>query len=199
MSGSSRTVPIGRRVSAVRPAKVARNTILAQMSRAMSALTWWSTPAWSSACESAATRSDWPPSSSPSCSRASVPVCRIRPGASIVEAIWATPPMTCGAPSTRESTSTLSTPFCSVSTPVAGPTSGRAASAARSVSYSLTAKITSSTGPIAAGSSVASAGQSVRSPRALAIRRPCARIAARWAPRAMKATSWPLAASRPPT
>ena len=63
-----------------------------------------------------------------------VPVWRITPGAAIMAAMWATPPITCWRPSTRERTSTLSTPFCRVTTPVARPTSGFAACAALSVS-----------------------------------------------------------------
>ena len=56
----------------------------------------------------------------------------------------------------------LSMPFCSVMTRVAGPTSGRACSAAASVSHSLTANSTMSTGPTAAGSSVALTGRQVQ-------------------------------------
>ena len=51
--------------------------------------------------------------------------------------------------------STLSTPFCNVMTRVDGPTSGRAISAAFSVSHSLTANSTISTGPTSLGSDVA--------------------------------------------
>ena len=50
--------------------------------------------------------------------------------------------------------STLSTPFCSVIRRVSGPINGFACSAAFSVSQSLTANSTISTGPTSAGSSV---------------------------------------------
>ena len=62
--------------------------------------------------------------------------------------------MTAASPRIGASRSTLSTPFCTVITRVSGPTSGRGCSPARSVSHSLTAKSTRSTGPIPAGSSV---------------------------------------------
>ncbi len=96
------------------------------------------------------------------------------------------------------SRSTLSTPFCSVITRVSGPTSGRIAWPAASVSHSLTANSTTSTGPTVFGSSVALASLRCRSPSVLSTLRP-SRLMASWcAPRAMNVTSWPAAASRAP-
>ena len=55
--------------------------------------------------------------------------------------------MTRSAPSTADNRSTLSTPFWNVMRRLSGPSSGRAAAAAVSVSHSLTANSTMSTGP----------------------------------------------------
>ncbi len=55
-----------------------------------------------------------------------------------------------------------------------------------------------STGPTLAGSSVTFGFGRCRSPCTLSILRPCFAIASRWAPRAMKKTSWPAAAMRAP-
>ena len=68
--------------------------------------------------------------------------------------------------------STLSTPFCKVMTRVSGPTSGRVASAAFSVSHSLTANSTISTGPTLLGSSVTLTLGRCRSPCTLSSLRP---------------------------
>jgi hypothetical protein len=57
---------------------------------------------------------------------------------------------------------------------------------------------TTSTVPSDAGSSVATMPPTVRSHCAPAIVSPLRRSAARWGPRAMKATSWPDEASMPP-
>ncbi len=70
--------------------------------------------------------------------------------------------------------STLSTPFCKVMTRVFGPTSGRARSAAVSVSHSLTANSTMSTGPTLLGSSVTFGFGKCRSPCTLSSLRPFA-------------------------
>jgi hypothetical protein len=90
-----------------------------------------------------------------------------------------------------------SMPFCSERTAVSGPSSGRQASAAASVSQSLTVKSTKSTGPMLEGSSVAGAS-TVKGSRGVWMRRPSRRIAARWRPRAMKVTGKPARASRAP-
>ena len=55
-----------------------------------------------------------------------------------------------------------------------------------------------STGPTLAGSSVTLGFGRCRSPCTLSILRPFLAIASRWAPRAMKKTSWPAAAMRAP-
>ena len=94
--------------------------------------------------------------------------------------------------------SRLSTPFCKVMRRLSGPISGRAASAAFSVSHSLTANSTMSTGPTLAGSSVTLGLGKCRSPCTLSILRPFFLMASRWAPRAMKNTSWPASAMRAP-
>ena len=67
----------------------------------------------------------------------------------------ATPPATCGGPTSLARVATASTPFCNGTTTVSGPMSGGSSAIADSVSYSLTAKNTTSTGPIVDGSSVA--------------------------------------------
>ena len=76
------------------------------------------------------------------------------PGEAITLAIAATPPTVCALPRIGAIRSTLSTPFCKVMRRVSGPTSGRACLAAFTVSHSLTANSTISTGPTRAGSSV---------------------------------------------
>ncbi len=60
----------------------------------------------------------------------------------------------CRRPGSARCARPLSTPFCSVMTRVFGPIIGRVCLAAASVSQSLTAKRTTSTGPTACGSSV---------------------------------------------
>ena len=94
--------------------------------------------------------------------------------------------------------STLSTPFCNVMRRVSLPISGFACAAAFSVSQSLTANNTISTGPTCAGSSVTLASFRCRLPSVLSIVSPFLRIASRCAPRAMKCTSCPAVAMRAP-
>src|SRR4051812_32605303 len=95
--------------------------------------------------------------------------------------------------------SSLITPFCSDTTPVSGPIIGMIDRAASSVSQSLTDRITRSAMPTLAGSSVAFTFGMWMSPCALlSIVRPFSRIAARCLPRAMKVTSYPAFANRPP-
>src|ERR671916_1084388 len=94
--------------------------------------------------------------------------------------------------------SSLSIPFWSESSTVSGRKSGRAASAADSVSYVLTQKRIRSTGPTSSGSSVART-PTVNDPTSLhSTVRPRARNASNCVPRAMKATSSPARAKRPP-
>ena len=93
--------------------------------------------------------------------------------------------------------SSFCTPFCSEMMPVSGPMIGRIIRAAVSVSRSFTAKITMSTWPMVAGSSVAfTLGRcSGLSPSSAM---PFCRIAARCAPRATKVTSAPPFCNRAP-
>jgi len=107
------------------------------------------------------------------------------------------PPTTLSWPRIGCRRSTESTPFCSVITRVSGPTIGRMSSPAFSVSHSLTANSTISTGATDLGSSVAVTLGSARSPLVLSIFSPRSRSAARLAPRAKKTTSCP-ARRQPP-
>ena len=97
--------------------------------------------------------------------------------------------MSCGA---------ASTPFCSGTTQVFGPMRGLMDGATSGTCHALTATSTASTGPMSSGESVALAPATVKSPWTLLTRRPPARMASRWAPRAMKVTSLPACANRPP-
>ena len=108
------------------------------------------------------------------------------------------PPSTGPDPSTAAVRSEASSPLCSGRTAVCAPIMGRMASAAASIWCVLVAKRTMSTGPTAAGSSVAWAGKVVKSPKTLSMRKPCSRMARRCSPRAMSVTSSPDFASNPP-
>src|SRR3954462_8856035 len=70
--------------------------------------------------------------------------------------------------------------------------------AALSTSPSFTANMTTSTGPISAGSSCTSGRGRCTLPAPLSTFSPFSRMARRWAPRAMKCTSLPAAARRAP-
>ena len=137
------------------------------------------------------------PSSSPNVMLAGPPVCTITPGSAISAKMNAAPPITWSSPTARASFSSFSTPFCRDTTAVPSPTSGPSRAAAASVSKVLTQNSTKSHGPTSAGSSVAAACTS-KSPFTLRTLSPCSRRACRWAPRAMRCTSAPAWASRPP-
>ena len=120
------------------------------------------------------------------------------PGASIVANTWATPPSTWPGPRMRASLSSLSTPFWMESTPVPGPTTGRIASAALSVSNDFTQKSTRSAAGSPSSRSTAATFTTDSPSMADLIRSPCSRIAARCAPRATNVTSSPARASFAP-
>ena len=115
-----------------------------------------SMPAARQASANASARRPLRRQNAPTRSRAIVPVCAMTPGSPIVAAMYATPPSTCAAPSTRRSAPALPTPFWNGIADAAPATSGAICAAAVSTSHSLTQNITTSTGAMAAGSSVAS-------------------------------------------
>ncbi len=164
------------------------------MSRGISAVT----PAFSKVSQSRPTRSVKRLSGSPKAREAGPPTWRIRPGPARKLKILATPTSTSSDPITAAIWEDASTPFCSGRTTVPGPIILRIARAASGTCHAFTAKRTRSTGPVSAGSSVACAGRTTKSPRTLSTRRPCSRIAERCSPRAMKVTSCPAIARRPP-
>lgn len=91
----------------------------------------------------------------------------------------------------------LVTPFCNEMMPVSGPMTGRSCLAADCVSRSFTEKITMSTVPIVAGSSVAfTLGSWIGRSPSSAI--PFCRSALSCSPRAMNVTSAPPCCSRAP-
>ena len=161
----------------------------------MSSLTTVSTPAERNASAAAWRRGVRDPSSSPSVTRCSLPVCAITPGSAITAPMCVTPPRTRSRPSAPASTSSLSTPFCSDTTAARGTRA--TARAASSVSQSFTAITARSAGPACAGSS-STRTLTCASPRSLRIRRPFLRMASACAPRATKATSWPACCNRAP-
>ncbi len=73
------------------------------------------------------------------------------PGSAMTVEISVMPPIVWSAPRIGDSASTLSTPFCRVMTRVSGVTIGLICAAAFSVSQSLTANSTMSTGATVAG------------------------------------------------
>ena len=107
------------------------------------------------------------------------------------------PPITAAAGSTDFSMSVDSTPFWNGITTVRLPMIGLICAAALSVSHSLTANITASTGPASAGSSN-TLTFSLALPCGLSIVRPSSRIAARCLPRAKNTTSCPACCRRAP-
>ena len=95
------------------------------------------------------------------------------------------------------SMSSFCTPFCSEMMPVSGPIRGRICRPALSVSRSFTEKITMSTLPMVAGSSVAfTFGRCSGFTPSIVM--PFWRSASSCAPRAMKVTSAPPFCSIPP-
>ena len=198
MSGSSRNLPIGWRASAMTLALVASRMNFIQSSVRICSLSVASKPAFRQSASNASPRGERDPSSSPKIMRMKVPTWRMTPGATIEALICATPPITACLPRIGTSRSGASMPFCNGITAVRAPTSGLMCRPALSTSHSFTQNSTISTGPTAAGSSVAWVGCRWMSPRGLSTLRPLLFIAARWAPRAMKVTSPPAFASAAP-
>ncbi len=198
VSGSARIFPNGSRVAPVMPESPTRKTNFFQRSASTVSVIEMSTPACLAASAKAASFLSGLPSTRPQRIWAKSLVWLTVPGPDITLAIYAMPPTTLSWPRIGCRRSTESTPFCSVITRVSGPTIGRMSSPAFSVSHSLTANSTISTGATDLGSSVAVTLGNVRSPLVLSIFSPRSRSAARLAPRAKKTTSCPAAASRPP-
>src|SRR5215469_7657593 len=192
-----RISPIGRRTAAVMPACAQIKASLAHSTVLMLADRSASKPASSQQASKRRALGLSCPSSSPIVMLAGPPVCRITPGSAILAKMNAAPPITWSSPIARASFSSLSTPFCSEMTAVPPPTSGLNRAAAASVSKVLTQKSTKSHGPTSAGSSVAGT-LAAKSPLTLRTISPWSRIPCRWGPRAMKCTSAPAWASRPP-
>src|SRR5471030_1845700 len=69
------------------------------------------------------------------------------PGSAMTADTYDTPPAVCDAPIARVNVPIVSTPFWKPMTTVSGPMSGGSSASAPSVSYSLTAKKTTSAGP----------------------------------------------------
>ena len=124
-------------------------------------------------------------------------VCSMTPGSTRALPMYVEPPSVRSAPTTAATSSTLSTPFCSVSATAPSPTMRSRTGSAPALPYALTAKIATSTAGTLAASSSARTG-TTKSPRGLLTLSPCARIAARCAPRATNVTSWPACASLAP-
>ena len=103
-------------------------------------------------------------SSSPNFMKGSAAACRIWPGAAIKLTRPQTPPTTDATPNTAANCSGASTPFWSGTTQVAGPTSGRMASATSGTCQAFTVTRTVSTTPTCRGSSVACTGWMTKSP-----------------------------------
>ncbi len=198
MSASSRKTPIDVLVAAVSAELVANRMNFIHSSVTIWSLCVASKPAFRHSARKSSPRALWPPSSSPNIRRMKSPVCLITPGSAIVALICATPPITAGAPRMGIRRSAASMPFCNGITAVVGPISGRIDAPAVSTSQSLTQNSTRSTAPMVAGSSVACAGAIRVSPRPPSMRRPFARMACRWAPRATNVTSAPAFAKAPP-
>lgn len=92
----------------------------------------------------------------------------------------------------------ISTPFCSVTTPVSAPISSLSCVTAAGTCQVFVHSRTKSTLPIFPGSAVACAGVTVKSPAMLSTVSPSRRSVARLSPRARNHTSWPPAARWPP-
>src|SRR5262245_39917524 len=197
-SGSSRSLPNGRRVSATTELFVANRMNFSHKAVRMLLLFTASNLAASQSACKAAPRALGRPSSSPNTRRIKVPVCRMMPGSAMVALICATPPITASLPRIGSSRSLASMPFCSGMTAVFGPTIGRIKAPALSTSQSLTQNSTKSTVPMLAGVSVTLTGLRLRSPRGLKTVRPRLSMAARCAPRATNLTSLPALASAAP-
>ncbi|MNC86840.1 hypothetical protein D3C83_25240 [compost metagenome] len=120
------------------------------------------------------------------------------PGASISAEANASPPITRSAPTTDPMRCGPSTPFCRLMQTPPWDSSGSMSSAASSVSNSFTQNSTTSTGATRLGSPVACAPAMTVSPAGPVSLSPFDWIARRCSPRAMKVTSWPAWASRPP-
>ena len=196
-SSSASSSPTVRRVTAVAALKAAFHASLSHSMTAMLREARWSMRAPANSASSRATRALGAPSSSPK---------MIRPP----ESRWTTPGATSSAPmcvrpasnggrsSTAARRASFSMPFCNERTIVSGPTTGRSAAAAASVSYDFTHTSTTLHGPASAGVSTTRTGAMRSTPRADSMRTPSCRSAARFAPRATNTTSTPACARRPP-
>jgi hypothetical protein len=122
----------------------------------------------------------------------------MRPGASMLAKIFATPGRTCSRPMASATTAGASTPFCVVTTAVSDPISDGSAVTRSGSCQVFTPSSTASTTPALAMSSVARTGSTVKSPSVLATLKPLARNASKCFPRATKVTSCPACARRPP-
>ena len=93
----------------------------------------------------------------------------------------------------------LATPFWAQTTAMPGGAAAASASTAVAVSCDFMARMTVSSGVRASSAGEAAAGMgSISVPAALVKARPRSRRAARWAPRAISATSWPVRWRRAP-
>ncbi len=198
MSGSSRSLPTGRRASAMMLALEASRMNFIQSSVRIAGLATPSMPALPHSAAKASARALLLPSSSPNTMRITVPVWRITPGSAMVALMLATPPITACWPRMGARRSAASTPFCSGITAVSLPTIGLIAAPALSTSHNFTQNSTTSTAPTVFGSSVACVGTRCVSPRGLSTFSPVLFMAARCAPRAMKVTSAPALARAAP-
>ena len=183
---------MGARVTAPTPLIAAMNMSFRQRPARTSGSTSAVTPrARAKAAWSRSARSLVPPASSPKPIHGSTPAWRMCPGASIQATMRQRPPSTRSGPRASASWVGASTPLRRGTTKVSGPRRGLIACAASATCQVFTPRRIASAGPRAAGSSEARAGWIVKSPAMLLTRRPCARMARRWSPRATKATLLP--------
>ena len=189
---------------------------LYQMSLRMSALAFASKPARVKSAASSSTRADVPPAGSPRISPLPKPR-RTRPGSGQELDRCTTQPITCAigiafasVPSGSSAAMRMpacgafplsknhhGTPFIAVTMSVRGPINGAMCAATSGSAVALTATITMSCTPSAAGSCSARAGAAIERPLS-STRKPCRRMASSVAPRATTPTSQPMAASRAP-
>src|SRR5882757_1347170 len=118
MSGSSRSLPTGRRVKAMMLALEASRMNFIQRSVRIAVDRTPSMPALPQSTAKASARALFLPSSSPNTMRITVPVWRMTPGSAMVALMLATPPITAVLPRIGASRSEASTPFCSGMTAV---------------------------------------------------------------------------------
>ena len=222
-SGSSSRRSVAAPVRALTGFIVMLPHSLYQMAWRMSALGSAMKPACASALHTVVVRIESPPAGSPTISRSPNP-CRTRPGSGLAQVRWTTQPSTrCSGSNAAMppsgSTATMlrpasaadggaacrnhhGTPFIAGSTIVCAPMSGCIACAAAASDGPFSATTTRSCGPRSRASSLAVTRGHVCAPF-ITRRSPCARTAARVAPRASAHTSCPALANRaaisPPT